>query len=378
MQTGTWIASIISAIIVGLFLLWLVIRTAVRRGGRKVEYLNPEELIIFPKTESSVTRLNNDDLKIQWQVDAEQVQIFSEQNPKRIDHGQKLAQTSKEREIITPRINAAIRPYFELAFTGGTWDGRKLKVAERHVPLEGAYNFRDLGGYRTQEGQYICWGKLFRADELSELTDADLDYLRAMDISTIIDLRSPIEMRGKENRLPPGVVYRHMRIYKKEPIRRYLLDILFRRHKLSQAMGASYPMMAEENAEAFGAVLRRFADPKNLPAIFHCSAGKDRTGIITAYLYAFLGVPDETIIADYSLSNLGFDHYFTEFIASGRIARSGIPPDEFRALFMVDPAWMENLLTYIGTNYGSMQNYLIQKAGLDQTTLNRIRENMLE
>ncbi len=133
-----------------------------------------------------------------------------------------------------------------------------------------------------------------------------------------------------------------------------------------------------QNAEAYGAVLRIFADPDNLPAIYHCSAGKDRTGIITAYLYALLGVPNEIIIADYSLSNLGFDHYCMEFIASGRIDRLSLDPDEFRSLFMVDPAWMKNLLTYIGANYGSMQNYLIQKAGLDQLTLDRIRENILE
>ena len=251
-------------------------------------------------------------------------------------------------------------------------------LEKRFISLEGAYNFRDLGGYRTQDGEHICWGKLFRSDELSELTDTDLDTLTAMDIRTVVDLRSPNEKRDKENRLPPEVSYRHMRIYQKEPMRKYLSIILFQRHKLHRALGASYLIMAEENAKAYGSVLRLFADPDNLPAVYHCAAGKDRTGIVTAYLLSLLGVPNETIIADYSLSNLGFDHYYTEFLASGRIDRWGLPPDEFRALFMVDPAWMKNLLTYINTNYGSMQNYLIQKADLDQTTLDRIRENLLE
>ncbi len=373
MQSGIWVVGIT----IGFILLLLGFRAVVRRGGHLVEHLNPEELIVYPETESSVIRLNNNDLKIQWQGDAELVEIFSGHTPESIEHRYKSIHKSNEREVIISGINLAARPYFELAFTGRAWDGRRIKVAERRVPLEGAFNFRDLGGYSTRDGQHTRWGKLFRADELSELTDSDLDDLMAMDIRTVIDLRSPIEMRGKENRLPTGVSYQHMPIYKKEPMRRYLPVILFQRHKLLQTMGESYLNMAEENAEAFGAILRLFADPKNLPVIFHCSAGKDRTGIITAYLFALLRVPDETIIADYSLSNLGFDHYYQEFIASGRIDRTGLPPDEFRALFMVDPAWIKNLLSYLSANYGSMQNYLIQKAGLDQTTIDRIRENIL-
>lgn len=316
MQVGLWI---LSCLMVWL-LLALAFRTVVKHGGRKVVPINPQELIIYPARAASLARTPR----------GEQLQ-----------------------------------------------DARAFTLAERFLPLEGVFNFRDLGGYRTQEGGTVRWGKIYRSDEFSELSDADLEALAHLELRTIIDLRSPREIRGKENRLPPNSTYRQIRIYKREPITDYLGVTLFRRHLLAQALGANYIKLAETRAKTIGAALRLLADAQNLPIVYHCSAGKDRTGIVCALALSLLGVPDEVIIADYSLSNLGFEHYYTEFIAEGRLNGWGIPYEEFQAVFIVRPDWMRSLLAHLRENYGSIENYLLDRAGLQPQELERIRENLL-
>jgi protein-tyrosine phosphatase len=249
---------------------------------------------------------------------------------------------------------------------------------KRFVKLDGAYNFRDLGGYSTQDGRSLPWGMFFRSDELSEISDTDLVTLQNLHLRTIVDLRSPREIKSKGNRLPVGSRYRQIQIYKREPIMDYLWVVLFRRHLLAQALGGNYIRMVETRALAFGEALRFLTQPDNYPIVYHCSAGKDRTGILSALTLSVLGVAEETIIADYTLSNLGFDHYFAEFIAEGRLDRWQIPYEEFQAFFIVHPEWMRNLLTYLDKRYGSVENYLLQKAGLTQEELESIRENLLE
>ncbi len=248
----------------------------------------------------------------------------------------------------------------------------------RFIFLEGAFNFRDLGGYRTQEGRRISWGRLYRSDEFSELSNADLKLLNNLGLRSIIDLRSPRELQGKENRLPAGSTYRQIHIYEREPLRKYILLALFRRHALPRALGNNYLHLVDTRAQTFGTALRWLTDRQNLPLVYHCSAGKDRTGIVAALVLAILGVSEETIIADYSLSNLGFEHYYTEFVESGRLDRWGVPYEEFQGMFLVQPSWMRDLLAHLNSKYGSVANYLLSQAGLTQEELNSIRENLLE
>ena len=250
-------------------------------------------------------------------------------------------------------------------------------TTNRIVQLEGAYNFRDLGGYQTSGGRVVQQGRFFRSDEFSELSDADLETLKALGLHTIIDLRNPSEIKGKENRPIAGSSYQQIRIYKRDPLMRYMPIALFQRHILPKALGDSYIHLIETRAQAFGAALRVLTAEDNLPMVYHCSAGKDRTGIVVALALSVLGVPTETIIADYSLSNLGFEHYYTEFIASGRLDRWGVPYEDFQPLFIVDPDWMKNLLAHLYSKYGNVETYLIRKAGLTVEDLQSIRKNLL-
>lgn len=273
--------------------------------------------------------------------------------------GRKVTSVNPQELIIYPKKNESL-------------------ALERKIALEGAYNFRDLGGYQTQDGRSLRWKMLFRSDDLSELTDADLAALQTLNLHTVVDLRSPRELRGKENRLPSGSTYRRIQVYKREPFLDYFWVAFFQRHLLASALGTNYIKLAETRAQTFGEAIRLTADSGNLPLVYHCSAGKDRTGIVCALILSLLGVPDKTIVADYSLSNLGFEHYYTEFIAEDRLKGWGVPYEEFQPLFVVQPDWMRNLLRHIHNKYGSAENYLLQKAGLTQQELDSIRGNLLE
>lgn len=258
-------------------------------------------------------------------------------------------------------------------------DEQTQNLKDRFIPLEGAVNFRDIGGYLTNSGKRVLPGKVFRSDELGDLSDADLTKLEKIGLRWIFDLRNKREVAKKMDRVPAGSPFKyvHTPIYEKEPKHHYLPAILFRRHKLGDILAERYFYMIEKRAEAFGNILAHFADSKNFPIVYHCTAGKDRTGIITALILALLGVPEDTIIADYSLSNLGFDHYFAEFVEDQRHAAMGVKDEEFQGFFVVKPDWIKNILDHLHVNYGSVEQYLIEKANMDRLTIERIRMNLL-
>ncbi len=249
----------------------------------------------------------------------------------------------------------------------------------RFLPLQGAVNFRDIGGYLTENGQRVRMGRIFRSDELSNLTDDDLSMLRRLGMQRIFDLRSRDEVRKKRDRLPVDAPYQyfHTPVYEKEPRWDYLPAILFRRHQLGRVLRERYFFMVEKRAEVFARILSYFADLKNLPAVYHCNAGKDRTGIVTALVLSLLGVPDEAIVADYSLSNLGFEHYFREFVEDRRHAPLGVADEEFQGLFVVQPTWMQDLLAHLRGKYGSVEAYLVGKGKMPPGVIEQIRANLL-
>ena len=272
-----------------------------------------------------------------------------------------------------------INPKDLILYPAKSHENEQLSLVKRFIPLDGTANFRDIGGYLTNDGRRVRMGRVYRSDELSTLSDMDLTTLGALGMQRILDLRSKDEVRKRVDRIPGDAPFRyiHTPVYDKEPRWDYLPAILFNRHQLGKILSARYFFMVEKRAEVFGKILTYFADIKNLPAVYHCTAGQDRTGIVTALILSLLGVPDETIIADYSLSNLGFDHYFDEFVADRRHSPLGVPDEEFQGLFIVRPVWMRKLLAHLQQSYGSVESYLLHKGNMQPAVIEQIRENLL-
>ena len=179
----------------------------------------------------------------------------------------------------------------------------------RLIALEAAHNVRDLGGYVIGDGRTIAWGRLLRGDGLHHLTPADLDALTPIGLRTVIDLRTPgeVDERGAFpiDRMPVELVHQPVidTTWSRDDVPRFDAAA----NPEAEFLTFAYATMLAEGGDRFGAAIRRLAAPGALPAIFHCAAGKDRTGIMAALLLAGLGVDDDVIVADYGLTAAGIE-----------------------------------------------------------------------
>lgn len=164
--------------------------------------------------------------------------------------------------------------------------------------LESIFNFRDLGGLATGDGRRVVTGRVFRADGLHRASEADVAALATVGLRTVLDLRTPGELAERGVFDHHGVAHHHL------PLLAEVWDpeILELEAPAHEFLAARYLEILDEGAGPIGEALRMLAEPANLPLVFHCAAGKDRTGVLAAILLALLGVPDADVVADYARS----------------------------------------------------------------------------
>lgn len=176
-----------------------------------------------------------------------------------------------------------------------------MVTRSRLLPLVGAFNFRDLGGYPTVDGRSTRWGRLFRSDGLHELTPDDLDVLRELGLACVIDLRTPAEL-DRTGRGP----------LEKEPIRYFHLPLLAGGDQTApeaatQNLTDRYLWYLDVGRRSFVEAFSLVADESSYPLVFHCAAGKDRTGVLAALVLSILGVERPVIVEDYVLTQSRMD-----------------------------------------------------------------------
>jgi protein-tyrosine phosphatase len=222
-------------------------------------------------------------------------------------------------------------------------------LPSRTLDFEGCVNFRDLGGYRTVDGRQIGWRRLFRADGLNKLTPADRHQLVGMGLATVIDLRT-VDEADQRGRFPVDMV----------PVRYFdlpLTDVLPSTEELPEWREASYvasryAQMVAQGGAALTRAIEVLASADSLPAVVHCSAGKDRTGVLSALVLAFLGVPDETIVEDYALSALAMERLLDRLKAEYPDSVEAV--EQFApAILHVVPETMEEFLAALRAEYGT-------------------------
>ncbi len=247
-------------------------------------------------------------------------------------------------------------------------------LSARLVPLDGAFNFRDVGGYRTSDGRAVGMGLLFRSGALNRLSDADWGQLAQLGVRAVYDLRSDEEIARHPDRLPSHIAYHHLPLQQTDNPLNDRLRLLRHVNRLDSLFQEAYNRsMIDANAPLFGDLLRRWAEPNALPSVVHCTAGKDRTGVAVALLLAALGVSDDLIIADYSLSNLFFPHIalYTQASVQAPLFKRLLP--RLGYLLLADPQLMRGALAHIRGRYGSVAGYLQTAAGVDAATVERLR-----
>jgi len=344
----------------------------------RTPYPPPESLIIPPKVDAALERNADGSFTIRWERPAAQTRVYVSADPDAagLDQSAPLTVVEGVGSVTLTIPFTDQRPYVALYFDE---DAHPLIVAERTLPLERGYNFRDIGGYRTAEGRHVRWGKLYRTSHFHNLSEADAAYLARLGLRWVCDLRTKREIHEYPDTLPPHAVGVRLPLLADHERGLSPRAILLNLRQLDRLLLRSYTtIILAHKAASFAAMFRALADVSNLPAAVHCTAGKDRTGISIALLLEVLGVPDETIIADYSLTNHAFAGIRVVVDENaGRLRAVGLRPDDLQPLLTADPAIMQETLTFVRERYGSIERYLTETGGLEPEVFERLRANFL-
>ena len=243
----------------------------------------------------------------------------------------------------------------------------------RNVVLDGVFNFRDLGGYPTRDARSLRWRTLFRADGLGRLTVDDLETLRPIALKTVVDLRTTreIDERGRFPFEAYPVAFHHLSVIDSTWDRAQArIDDL----PATEFLHRAYTVMLAEGAERFAAVFRLLAGTDALPAVFHCAAGKDRTGLLAALLLGALGVEADDIVADYALTEATMAR-FLERVRSESDGSALIDAAP-QAFFAAEPAAMARVLDDLERNHGSTRGF-VRAIGVEADVLERLEDLLL-
>ena len=231
---------------------------------------------------------------------------------------------------------------------------------DSHFPFEGCFNFRDIGGYLNQDGRRVKKGLYFRAGRQDRMTNKDLAQLSDLNISTQIDLRKKEEVldQGRGPLEDMGAKYINISVIPEggsEKLNKLVGD--------TGISGKRYLGYLEFGPTSWLRLFGILADEENLPVLLHCTAGKDRTGVSTAFLLSVLGVSRDIIEADFIESTVGYPEGYNR---EKMISIAGVPKDA-----------MKDFLDGVESKWGSVIEYL-EKIGVTQEQMDQVRLNFLE
>ena len=253
-------------------------------------------------------------------------------------------------------------------------EAQQRRAPNREVALEGAVNFRDLGGYATIDYRRIAMGRIYRAGDISKLTDADMEELKRRKIYTVVDFRDENEVAHAPDRLLPGADYlllssgssniTNLAAFIKE-------DVSGR-----DAMVAFYSDVSTYKDKYCPFFHKLLMLPDTSAIVFHCSAGKDRTGIAAALLLYTFDIPMETIMADYLATNL-LRKTENEIIIDYLVNKQGVDRNVAIEVMDANPLYLESAFNALKRKYGSIDSFLYRELGLDEAAKLRLREKFL-
>jgi protein-tyrosine phosphatase len=252
----------------------------------------------------------------------------------------------------------------------------------RIVALEGGRNFRDLGGYRTQDGRCVKWGKIFRSGSMAGLTPADYERLAKLSIKTICDLRTVHEREVEPNNWyrVANIMY-WARDYGEGfgELRSLMASSLSTPEAARAAMINGYRRLPFQQAPAYREVFSRLAAGQ-VPLAFNCSAGKDRAGTAAALILSALGVARESVVEDYLLTDRVIDlkSVFMERAQKRNSTLMNQSPDLVAAILRSDADYLDAAFDAIEQKHGSVAAYLQDALGLNEEAMSAIRQQLLE
>jgi protein-tyrosine phosphatase len=246
-------------------------------------------------------------------------------------------------------------------------------IGTRVIEFEGAHNFRDLGGYPSTLGGQVRWGMVFRAGRLDELTASDLVRLEALGLNTVFDLRRHEE----RDRCPDPIASIHLCLVSKMMELDLLPDsatLVEHDHGVEFMRDLYIGLLAHAGPE-IGELFTTLAND-GAPAMFHCTVGKDRTGVVAAVLLTLLGVERDIVLDDFELSEryVGQRQHEAMF---NRMLERGMGPEAAAGMLGTSRASMASALDEIDSRYGGIESYARLQARLSDETISRLRHVLL-
>ncbi|WKV73476.1 tyrosine-protein phosphatase [Streptomyces sp. PCS3-D2] len=317
----------------------------------------------IPFTEATVTAGADGSFTLDWKAPGtRRVEIKA--------NGKVVARGGAQGRAVVTGLPAADRQWFD--FT--PQHGHGLRLADRLIQLDGTANFRDAGGYRTSTGQWVKMGEVYRSDALGGLTANDLAKLRRLHIRTVFDLRTQDERSKDADKVPASASYvvadvfagsDSFRTMPRTPDEAVRAMVDAERAMVSGEGGTKAYTRVFEGIEHDRARARS--------VLFHCTAGKDRTGWAGAALLTALGVPRQTVEADYLASN---DYRK----AANEAILSHLPAEQaavYKPLLDVRPEYLNAGYDEVEAAYGSFDRYLKDGLGIDARELKQLRKDLL-
>jgi protein-tyrosine phosphatase len=241
----------------------------------------------------------------------------------------------------------------------------------RHLNLEGASNFRDLGGYHARDGRIVRWRQIFRSNHLGHLTEADIEVLRGLGV------RSAFDFRGTEERVAAMCGIAGIAVHSL-PIEPTVVAALRARRADGAALSSedalevmrdSYRNYVRHNTHSYRTLFTHLLEDR-APLVIHCTAGKDRTGFACALILHALGVPDDVIAEDYLLTN--------RFYRRDPTASSDLPDEVRQALASVEASFLGAAFEAIGAEYGDLEIYFSDGLGVGADQRAKLKARYLD
>ena len=260
------------------------------------------------------------------------------------------------------------------------------RAAHRLLNFEGIANFRDLGGYANEQGQQVKWGVLYRSGTFAHSSRADLQGLQQLQLATLVDFRSGGEKDEEPNQLPQPASFTVIEIPTLDEGNKALVGEVMERVESGtfdgfdpdQFMLEANRQFATEFTPQFRQFIHTVLDAGGKPVVWHCSAGKDRTGFASAILLRVLGVPQETVMRDYMESKQHALDARKNQLLLLRVFKGEEAADKLAIMMGVEEAWLRAAFEEIDARWGSFDNYVREGLQLSDGDIAQLQNQLLE
>ncbi|RLQ22048.1 tyrosine-protein phosphatase [Seongchinamella sediminis] len=339
---------------------------------------------MFDLSACHVERNDQQDYELSWRTlePGHLVSIYMSDDPeffyRQGNPGVPVLCTREERARV-PNPDKSVRHYFLLRST----QGESAILAERRLSLAGTSNFRDLGGYQTECGRQLKWGKLYRSSKLSRLTEGDQDYVRRLGLTLVCDFRQVLEQELEPTLLGQESGYTLASLPISPGSRGNFMENL---HRGIIAVDDASGFMEEMNRDFVASQLPQYCEMFQLilagdhPTLIHCASGKDRTGFGAALILDVLGVEEDAIVEDYLLTNryLPIEEEIGQLSGQFRDeSGDAVPEHVLRPLLEVRPEYIRACFEEIRRHYASREHFYESALDLDADKIARLKDRLL-